>query len=196
MKQAPLWAVVVACAGGSALAQPFFTDFESDDGGFTGTGDWQYGMPTGFDMADFGDPEPVGGHSGDYAWGTIIGGQHSPSTTSVLTLAGINMDTAETLSFWEYSESGGNSFDMAQVFVGGTEVYLSDGDSGAAWREVSIDLTSFTGTQDIAWVFTTTTVVERVGWYIDDVSVTAVPAPASAALLGLGGLAATRRRRA
>ncbi|QKK07241.1 MAG: PEP-CTERM sorting domain-containing protein [Planctomycetota bacterium] len=35
----------------------------------------------------------------------------------------------------------------------------------------------------------------RVGWYIDDVAIRGVPAPASAALLGLGGLVATRRRR-
>lgn len=33
------------------------------------------------------------------------------------------------------------------------------------------------------------------GLYVDDVSLTQVPAPASAALLGLGGLVATRRRR-
>lgn len=33
------------------------------------------------------------------------------------------------------------------------------------------------------------------GLYIDDVSLSAVPAPASAAMLGLGGLAAMRRRR-
>ena len=33
------------------------------------------------------------------------------------------------------------------------------------------------------------------GFYVDDVSLSAVPAPASAALLAFGGLAATRRRR-
>ncbi len=33
------------------------------------------------------------------------------------------------------------------------------------------------------------------GMYVDDVALNAVPAPASAALLGLGGLAANRRRR-
>lgn len=187
-------ATLIASAGVASAQTLYVSDFEADDGGLAATGDWQWGMPNGFAGAPFGGPEPVGGNSGDMAWGTIIGGAHNPSTTSTLTLSGLDLTSAVSLSFFEYSESGGNTFDMARVFVGGTEVYLSDGNSGLAWREVTIDLTGFSGTQDIVWQYDATGVVERVGWYIDDVTV-AVPSPAGAAVLAMGGLLATRRRR-
>ena len=188
--------VGVACAiglsAGAAFAH-FSTDFELGDGGLSGTGDWAYGMPSGFNTPAYGGPEPLGGFSGDFAWGTVLGGSHNPSTISTLTLSGLDLTTLTELSFYEWIQSGGNTFDTARVFVGGTQVYLSDGDSASAWREVSIDLTGFTGTQDIEWVFTATALVDRVGWYIDDVSV--IPAPAGAAILAFGGLVGMRRRR-
>ncbi len=180
-------------AAGTASAA-YFSDFESDDGGLLGTGDWEWGIPVGFDDAPYGGAEPVGGHSGDYAWGTVIGGAHSPSLDSYLTLADVNLDLAETLSWWQWIDSGGNSFDTAKVFVNGTEVYLSDGLSDQMWEEVVIDLTGFSGMGDIVFEFHATSVVERVGWYIDDLSVVDIPAPGTAALLGLGGLAIRRRR--
>jgi uncharacterized protein (TIGR03382 family) len=185
----------LAFAAGTTSAA-YFSDFEADDGGLIGTGDWEWGSPNGFDGAPFGGPEPIGGFSGDNAWGTVIGGAHNPGLVSTLTLAGQNLDLAETLSFYEYIESGSNDFDTAKVFVDGTEVYFSDGDSGLDWRNVTIDLTTygFSGTGDIVFEFSATTVVERVGWYIDDLSVVDIPAPGTAALLGLAGLAIRRRR--
>ena len=149
----------------------------------------------GTDLGGFGGDEPFGGFSGDNVWGTVLGGLHSPSTVSTLTLAGQNMDLAIELSFQEWIDSGSNAFDTAKVFVGGTEVYFSDGLSNGAWRPIVIDVSGFSGVQDIVFEFSTTSVVERVGWYIDDLAVVDIPAPGSAALLGLAGLMATRRRR-
>lgn len=182
---------VAACAG--VASGQYFSDFEADNGGLIGTGDWEWGMPTGF-LGGSSSTEPFGGFSGDNAWGTILGGDHNPSTTSTLTLAGVDLGSAVELSFWEWSDSGSNSFDMASVLVDGTEVYLSDGNSNDAWRQISVDLSGFSGTGDITFQFVTTSVVERTGWYIDDLRV-AVPAPGAVALFGLGGLAAARRRR-
>lgn len=190
-------AIAVSAAAASGQATLYFSDFEANDGGLSPTGDWEWGTPIGADgtaLGGFGGPEPIGGFSGDNAWGTVIGGLHNPGLTSDLKLGGFNMADAQSLSFWEYSESGSNAFDMAEVIVDGTQVYLSDGNSGLGWRQVTIDLSGF-NSGDVTFRFTTTTVVERVGWYIDDVHVSGVPAPASAALLGLGGLAAARRRR-
>ncbi|MFG0253435.1 MAG: PEP-CTERM sorting domain-containing protein [Phycisphaerales bacterium JB038] len=193
-----LLAFASVCALAATTASgAFFSDFEANDGGLAGTGDWEWGMPigaNGSDLGGFGGDEPTGGFSGDNVWGTVLGGLHSPSLVSTLTLAGQNLSLAETLSFQEWIDSGSNSFDTAKVFVDGTEVYFSDGASGSAWRPVVIDLTSFSGTGDIVFEFSTTSVVERVGWYIDDLSVRDVPAPGTMALLGLAGLVARRRR--
>jgi len=190
-------AVVFVAGAACAASGQYFSDFEADNGGLIATGDWEWGMPVGADGAALGgsaSSEPLGGFSGDNVWGTVLGGLHSAGTTSTLTLAGVDLGSAIELSFWEWSDSGSNSFDMASVLVDGTEVYLSDGNSNDAWRQISIDLSSFSGTGDITFQFTTTTVVDRTGWYIDDLRV-AVPSPGAAAVLGLGGLMAVRRRR-
>ena len=199
MKSSIAIAAMVAFAGAAtAQVDVYSSSFEGGDAaGFTGTGDWELGIPVGF-VGSNSSVEPVGGNTGDFAWGTIIGGDHNPSTVSSLSQDFNFAGFADVqLSFFEYSASGGNTFDTAQVLVNGDEVYLSDGDSDDAWREVVLDLSAYDGLADVTvdFLFSTTGVVERVGWYIDDVSITAVPAPASAALLGLGGLVATRRRR-
>lgn len=192
--------LVIASAAGLATGQVYFNDFEADGGGFSATGDWERGIPVGADgsaLGGFGGPEPTGGFSGDYVWGTVIGGLHSPSLTSSLS---ISIDatgwTGLNLGFQEWLDSGGNSFDTAEVLVNGSVISLRDGGPTGGWRGVSLDLSAYDNSVfDLEFRFDTTTVVERVGWYIDDVSVTGVPSPSAMALLGLGGLVAARRRR-
>ena len=199
---------VVALAGAASVAAAqstvYFSDFEADGGGWTPSGvngDWERGIPVGADgsaLGGFASSEPVGGFSGDFVWGTGIGALHGVGSDEQLSQ---NFDfsglTDISLSFQEWSDSGSSTFDMASVIVNGDQLYLSDGDSMDAWRAVNLDLNAYAGLSsvDITFNFTSTTVVERTGWYIDDVELRAVPAPASLALLGLGGLAAARRRR-
>lgn len=200
--------VVLSAVTAAALSMPasagitvYSNSFETDGGGWVPsglTGDWERGIPIGFAGSNS-STEPVGGHTGDFVWGTVIGGDHSPNADEHLQqtfdftgLSGV------TFSFWEWSDSGGNSFDMAMVLVNGNQEYLSDGNSLDAWREVVLDLSAYDGLASVTidFNFITTGVVERTGWYIDDVSITAVPSPAGLALLGLAGVAARRRRRA
>ena len=193
-------AIAIASVAGLASGQVYFSDFEDGGGGFSATGDWARGTPVGADgtaLGGFGGPEPTGGFSGDFVWGTVIGGLHSASTTSSLS---IDIDatgfTGLSLSFQEWLDSGGNAFDTAEIFVNGDLISLRDGGPTNDWRAVSFDLSAYDNSAfSLEFVFSTTTVVERVGWYIDDVAVTGVPTPASAMLLAFGGLACSRRRR-
>lgn len=192
-------AIVAALSIASfASAQiPYFSDFEADGGGFVPAGDWERGTPVGADGSDlggFGGPEPVGGFSGDFVWGTVIGGLHNPSTVSTLSQTfDFSSASGASMSFYEWIDSGGNAFDTAEVMVNGSQLYLSDG-GPSQWRPVGLDLSAYDGLAAVTvdFVFTTTTVVERVGWYIDDVSI--VPEPASLALVALGALVLIRRR--
>ncbi len=189
-----------------ATAETFyFSDFESDDGGWSGTGDWERGEPNGFNGAPFGEPEPIGGNSGTFAWGTVIGGAHSPSTISVLSQTfDFTGQSNVMLSFFEFLDSGDNTFDMAKVLVNGTEQLLADGGPTNDWREVNLDLSAFDdmGSVLVAFQFSSTAVVERIGWYIDDVELSGtmavIPEPTSVVmssigLLALGGLACRKR---
>jgi len=200
--------ILAAVAGAASVAAAqstiYSSDFEADGGGWTPSGvngDWERGIPVGADgtaLGGFGGPEPTGGLSGDFVWGTVIGGLHGVGSDEQLSQ---NFDftglTDVSLGFNEWIDTGSSTFDMASVIVNGDELYLSDGGPTGAWRFVSLDLSAYDGlgSVDIVFNFTSTTVVERTGWYIDDVSIRAVPTPGALALLGLGGLVATRRRR-
>lgn len=157
----------------------YFSDFETDGGDWTASGDWEHGVGTGF-VGGFGSTEPLGGHSGDFVWGTVIGGDHTASLVSTLsqsfTFTGIS---DAVLTFYEWSDSGGTGFDMARVLLNGRLAYLSDGDSDNAWRQVTIDLgaDNTEASVEIAFEFEATTVVERTGWYVDDVKIAIVPEP-------------------
>lgn len=187
-KKISLIVVVAFLLSSTVNGQFYFSDLEADNGGWAGTGDWEWGTPVGADgtaLGGFDGPEPVGGFSGDNVWGTILGGLHNPSTVSNLTQS-FTLPAAGTLSFQEYIASGGNTFDMADVLVNGTSVYLSDGDSGDAWRQVSVPLPA--GAVSVDFQFSTTGVVERMGWYLDDIQIDAVPEPGSLSLLAMAGL--------
>jgi hypothetical protein len=190
-------AAALACTVAAHADNIYFSDFENDPGGWSATGDWQHGIPVGFAGAPYGGPEPVGGYSGDWCWGTVIGGAHNPTLDSYLSQTfDFTGYTDIELRFWEYIESGSPDFDTGKVFVNGNEEYFSDGDSNLAWREVILDLSAYDGMSGVTieFEFHATSVVERVGWYVDDVGITGIPAPASIALLALAGLARRRRR--
>lgn len=177
----------------------YFSDFEADQGGWVGTGDWEWGFSPGLPGPND-STEPLGGFSGDNVWGTVLGDSHSPSANDSLTQAfDLSGLSDATLTFWEWSDSGDPDFDTASVNVNGTQEYLSDGNSLDAWRLVTIDLTPYAGQSNvnIDFNFTSSFILNRTGWYIDDVRITSstVPEPASAIVLCLvSGLAMVRRR--
>lgn len=169
-------ATLLSAAAADAQAL-YFSNFESDAGGFTATADWQRGMPTGAvgtALGGYGGAEPIGGYSGANCFGTVLGGLHSVSTVSSLSQTfDFTGSTNTTLTFVEYIESGGNTFDTAEVMVNGTQEYLSSGNSSLDWRTVTLDLTAYDGQAAVTidFLFSTTAVVERVGWYLDDVRI-------------------------
>ena len=188
--------VVCACAFFSSPSYGQLFDFELSDGGWVGTNDWAWGAPSGVDgsaLGGFGATEPASGASGSNVWGTILGGLHSPGLVNSLNqtfdFTGV---TDASLRFMEWSDSGSPEFDRAEVLVNGTQVYESDGDSMEDWRPIAVDLSAYDGLSsvDVEFRFTASASVERVGWYVDDVNITAVPEPMSFVMLFGGAIAA------
>lgn len=125
----------MTAASVSVAQVPYFSDFETDGGGWIGTGDWERGVGSGF-VGGFGRTEPTGGFSGDFVWGTVIGGDHSAGLVSTLTQNFDFSGAAEAeLSFmsgatqaatrliWQASSS------MAMKSTSAMEIPLMPGDS-------------------------------------------------------------------
>ncbi|MFU8829338.1 MAG: hypothetical protein ACNA8P_07880 [Phycisphaerales bacterium] len=212
-------AVIAGCVG-TASAQVvdiYFSDFENTDGGWVGSGsgnfagDWEY-------EANY-DPSLYAGayqavpsaFSGTGMWGTLMYDDHTNSgefsyLRQTFDFSGF---TDVSLSFASWSHVFTN-FDYTQVNVNGTLVassrstdpvqQLTNESSGALtgqWVTETIDLSDFDGEAivEIEFLLFATTVVNRPGWYIDDVRISGIPTPGTAGLVALAGLSAVRRRR-
>ena len=202
------------------------SSFEGTDGGWTGTGDWERGEPSAYDPSAAGATASANGGvfeaaDGDELWATVLDGPHNnaPSGTRLVSTLSQSFDFTNlvgpvTLTFDHYLNSGSNSFDMASVEVNGTELVLYSGTEGTydnggtpgvgtddaiVYAQGMVDLSAFAGQSsvDVAFVFDASTVVNRDGWYVDNVAITAnIPEPATAGVLAFAGLGLLRRRRA
>lgn len=175
-------AVQAQCPGSFPVTL-YSTDFEANNGGFTvvGTGDWEYGViPDTINPANCGGMHhnPGGAHSGTHGWGTVLNGCYNNlgafSTTSLtIDLSSPTLLSAR-LNFAEWFEVFVN-FDYLVITANGTEIYRNDTmEYSGGWLEKSVDLATFLGqsTVNLQFKLYATTVVNRTGWYIDDVSVT------------------------
>ncbi|MCK5407298.1 MAG: immune inhibitor A, partial [Candidatus Krumholzibacteria bacterium] len=167
----------------------FAWDFEADDGGFAGTGDWEWGAPTS---------GPGAAHSGDNVWATSVSGDYSSSSNSKLETPALIVPGSGAyaqLTYWQWyyietnydggnvkiSTDGGSSWTILTPDIGynGTATSGNAGIPGEAcftgynndeWHKVTMDLTAYRGQSVmIRWHFGSDSSVQRTGWYIDDV---------------------------
>ncbi len=192
----------------SARAQVtiYSSSFEGTNGGFVsgGAGDWQRGMPSDYDPTGTNGAGGIpNAATGSELWATILNGAHNnqnPSASSTLT-QNFNFSgfSSITLSFQHYLQSGGNTFDMASIMANGMQVALFSGTAGSydaatdtvTFDSAVVDLSAFAGLSsvDLNFNFFATTVVQRDGWYIDDVTImgSPIPEPAAISLLAVAG---------
>jgi len=151
-------------------------DFEGDDGGFVGSLDWEWGTYNWVGGACDGDAyPPPAAHSGTDMWGAVLNDCYNNlGATSILSFE-VNLSDAltATLSWWDWYDVF-ETFDYGEVYVNGIEVYdrATDYVIPTAWEQHQVDLTPYVG--DIATIefrMYATTVVNRAGWYIDDVRI-------------------------
>ncbi len=159
-------------------------DLESDDGGFTASGSWQWG-----------EDSTAGAASGTKVWGTVLGADYTDDAgwtlTSPTVTLGSDLDSA-TLDFaqWYAIEDGydggqvqisvdGGGFTLLTPVGGypnssidglGNQAGFTGGSGG--WVSARFDLDAYIG-HDIAvrWRFGSDGSIEDRGWYIDDIRI-------------------------
>lgn len=167
------------------VVRGYLEDLETDDGGCTASGGWEWGTPS----------DPVAPYSGEKVWGVSLHGAYDNNTTATLTLPPLDLTEygAAALLFrhWlscepeydggivEVSIDGGSNwsllvpdgdYDMGVIALGGLP-----GFSGGAetWLPAQIDLRGYVGVSDLRIRFTFVSDVGVVGpgWFLDDISV-------------------------
>ncbi len=171
---------VVACNAPGYQPDPAsgdFYDFEADDGGFTGTVDWEWGTNYNWNggACDGVSYPPPGAFSGVGMWATVLNDCHANTGTfSILSFeADLTGQSSAILQWWDWYDVF-ETFDYGEVYVNNTLVYdrASSYIIPTAWEQHQADLTPFVGgVVDIEFRMFATTVVNRAGWYIDDVLV-------------------------
>ncbi len=169
-------------------------DFESGDGGFSSTGDWEYGVP---------GVGPENAYSGVNLWGTRLDSSYHNNRESILSLPPIIVPDAEdiprfTFMHWFAFEApdGDSIYDGGNVqistnsgvswtvispiegyfgvayghndYVGGDSVFTS---MSNGWKYEVFDLAPYAGaTVELRFVMGADNYVSHYGWYIDDVA--------------------------
>ncbi|MCK4357149.1 MAG: immune inhibitor A, partial [Candidatus Cloacimonetes bacterium] len=157
-------------------------DFEATDGGYVGTGEWQWGIPTS---------GPGNAHSGVNVWATNLSGDYMDNANYTLDSPEVEI-VGSTFTFWHYydiesywdggnikiSTDGGATWALIVPEGGypGTAYGLNDepafnGNSGG-WIEAVFDIADYVGeTVSFRWHFGSDGSITYPGWYIDDVDI-------------------------
>ena len=182
----------------------YCTDFDADDGGWVATSDWDpagdWAWTADYDVGDYtgGHNPPPAAYSGTGLWGTVIDGDYTNAEGSswlsqTFDLTGI---TDLELEFASWAEIDYPT-DTATLYINGDVVYeRTTSDVPSDWDFVTIDMSAYDGMASVEIMFElyASAADGRAGWYVDDICITGIPAPATLAVLGLAGLARRRRR--
>ena len=161
-------------------------DFELWDGGFVPSADWDpvgdWAWSNTYDFTDYagGYNPPPAAHSGTGLWATVVNGDYTNAGGRSFLRKTVNLSGTPdaVLSFYSWHEVFG-SFDYVEIYVNDAMVWdFTLSTTPVDWELVEIPLTDWVGQAEVEISFElyATTVVERAGWYIDDVYI-GVPQP-------------------
>jgi len=171
----------------TAYGTVYYQDFESTNGSFSGTGDWQWGEPTS---------GPNGAHSGTNLWATNLSGAYSSNMLSLLESPPLVISPNAFMRIWHWYDmetywDGGNvkiSTDAGVTWsvitpaggydgIANSENPLSGeavftGHANVRWQAETFDLSQYAGmTVFIRFDFGTDGSITYAGWYFDDLAI-------------------------
>jgi hypothetical protein len=158
--------------------------FEYSNGGYSGSGSWQWGQPTS---------GPPGAYFGINVWGTVLSGDYPLNCNDNLISIPFYIHSPEAdFEFYQWynietgydggnvavSTNGGSSWTVITP-VGGyddPDIYALGGPgytgSSGGWIRAEFDLSAYVGrTVQFRWRFASDGYINAPGWYIDDVAI-------------------------
>ena len=158
--------------------------------GWSATGQWQWGVPTGQGGASHGNPDPAGGYTGSKVCGVNLSGDYSTATGGpfYLTTQVINCSGFENihLKFYRWLNTDYQPFVSASVEVSKnastwTTVWVNTGTeiTDSSWQFLDYDISSIADNQPtvyIRWGYKITGgALAYSGWNIDDMQIIGDP---------------------
>ena len=177
----------VLADGGYATTMQFelrtVESFEYDNGGYAGSGNWQWGEPTA---------GPPGAYYGTRVWGTILTGDYQNNRNDYLVSSPMHIYSSDAvLEFYQWYNiedyyDGGNvqistnngttwtlitpegGYPSSNIYALNQAGYTN---TSGGWVQARFDLTSYAD-RDVLfrWRFASDSYVTEDGWYIDDVT--------------------------
>jgi PKD repeat protein len=167
----------------------YSSDFESDDGGWVATADWDpvgdFEWTNTYDSSNYvpgsyptSEVPPPTAYSGTGLWGTVLYAPHTnPPTSGMMTYLSQTFDftgvTGAEISWMSWENVFGD-WDHCNLYVNGDHVWgPSWQGSSPSWAYRYVDLSAYDGMSnvEVKFALSATTVVAYAGWYIDDVEV-------------------------
>jgi hypothetical protein len=160
----------------------YFSDFEANNGGWTPTGPanfWEHGqvLPGVYEICDtVPRPEPTGAFSGLNVWGTNLNGCYPNANADGILSQTFDLSTlsAPLELNWQHWYEVFETFDYAIARVNGTQVWRTPNSTPTAnYVFQAVDLSAYAGNASVTvdFLLHATTVVNRMGWYVDDVTI-------------------------
>ncbi|MCF7923385.1 MAG: choice-of-anchor J domain-containing protein, partial [Candidatus Marinimicrobia bacterium] len=176
---------MVAATPLAVASMPFFSDFEADNGGFLGDGEWQWGAPTFVDGPDT-------AYSGLNVWGTVLDGDYTASVNSWLIqpfdLTGATGTVVVSFKVWYDTESCCDEFIFAidHDNDNGYDVLKEVKGNSAGWVDYSVIIPDslVSSYAKLALILTPDGSINYAGVYIDDFAVDDVLLPELALTVG------------
>jgi subtilisin-like proprotein convertase family protein len=183
------WSLRIAqAAGGCQPRQVVYSEPLDTNPGWTTTGQWGFGVPTGGGSSN-GAKDPTSGATGSNVYGYNLAGDYTnsmPAYTLTSTAFDCTGLTGTKVSFKRWLNVESSSYDKASVAVSndGTS-WTTLWQNGAtlketAWSTVTYDISGIADNQAtvyLRWTIgPTDTSIVYGGWNVDDIEISAIPA--------------------
>ncbi|HYF36078.1 MAG TPA: M36 family metallopeptidase, partial [Prosthecobacter sp.] len=169
------------------VAPPVVAEFHLDaDPGWTRTGEWAFGTPTGGGGGGTGSPDPTSGATGSTVFGVNLAGNHTTSIVGphYLTMGPLNLSgqkkTRLRFMRWLNTNALANtrvSVEVSNDGISWRDVFVNPGApiTDKAWRQMEYDISSIADGQSqvyVRWGYRTLSSPGAYsGWNIDDVRI-------------------------